>query len=763
MRNGNGGIPRKSSSPPAQTNTGAGRATSASAARRDSTPGREASRARPDAKALRAYLANSAATIIALLAILVIELAYEQLGWPFGMKEYIEIAGILALTVAFGLFALGRWKELVREKAERGRAEAELNKLSQAVEQSPASVIITDVNGRIEYVNPRFTAVTGYTFDEVAGQNPRILKSGETPRSVYKDLWSTITAGGEWHGEFRNRRKDGEVFWQAESISPIRSPQGAITHFLAVGEDVTERKRAEEDLVRAREQAEAASQAKSEFVANISHEIRTPMNGVVGAIDLLLDTRLEDEQHELAATAKLSADTLLTVINNILDFSEIETGKLTLESVDFSLAEEVREVTALLSARAAEKGLKITSSIPPDLPATVKGDPLRIRQVLINLMDNAIKFTDAGEIRVEIQVTWPSSRRVPVRIAVHDTGIGVPEERQKAIFESFVQANGSTKRRFGGSGLGLAICRRLTEQMGGKMGLESRAGHGSTFWFELNLGKASPSRARIQSQRHNGAARTRNAGRGLRVLLVEDNPVNRRVVLKLLQRNHVVDAVADGRQALEMISENDYDAVLMDVQMPEMDGFEVTAEIRRREAETGGHLPVIAMTAHAMKGDRERCLSHGMDDYLSKPVTGESLTAILSAWAPAHRDAHPRADRVALAAPADLGEVRRISAGDDGFMRELIGEFLSYTPGLLSQLRVAVSAGERTNAEGLAHAIRGSCRILGAQALANACLALEAAARNGRPKHLTPHLADVERQYEHLQKYLTSATEVRAS
>jgi PAS domain S-box-containing protein len=483
-----------------------------------------------------------------------------------------------------------------------------------------------DVAADTVYFSPRWKAMIGYGVDEI-GDTFNEWSERIHPEDL-SEAMATITAycqsdHSHYESIFRFRHKDGRYLWVLSRAVAVRDAQGKIVRLVGTHSDITANKLAEASLRQAKEAAEAANRAKSEFLANVSHEIRTPMNGVLGMLNLAMDTQLDATQRDYIQTAHDSADALMAIINDILDLSKIEAGRLDLHNEDFSLHDLLRACSQLFAPRCESKRLAFESTLDPALPNKVHGDLVRLRQVLVNLLGNAVKFTESGSVTL---IARPlDDGRLDFR--VRDTGIGITAEYQTRIFEAFSQADGSITRKFGGTGLGLTISQRLTQLMGGDLTLRSTPGQGSEFGFALPLPAADPASAAAEPAPEAAEPRA-----SLKILLAEDNRINQKVAISLLEKaGHQVHAVSSGEAAIEAIAADErFDLVLMDMQMPDMDGLEATRRIRADEAAQGKRrLSIIALTANAFASDRERCLAAGMDDFLSKPLNrGQLMEAI---------------------------------------------------------------------------------------------------------------------------------------
>ncbi len=501
-------------------------------------------------------------------------------------------------------------------------------------EQVAVGMAHLDLDGHFLRLNDRFCQIVGYGREALLGRSFREITH---PDDLEADLAAVrrLLAGESaiLRRDTRYLRPDGAVVWATLTGALVRDDAGRPCYVIAQIEDISERMRAQDALRRANAELARASRAKSEFLATMSHEIRTPMNGVIGLTSLLLGTPLTAQQREYVGGIQASGEALLGLINDILDFSKIEAGQLHLEVRPFDPRRLMREVVGLFAAPARTKGLELSVQVDPAVPPVLEGDAGRLRQVLLNLLGNALKFTERGAVGVQVGVVEESAEGALLRVAVRDTGIGIAPETQAALFEPFTQADASTTRRYGGTGLGLAIAKRLVEAMGGQIGVESTPGQGSTFWLTLRLARSGVAGDVIVAPASLGPAGVGPQGRRGRILVAEDNAINRLVAAGLLQSlGYTVETAEDGRQAMEAVERDHYDLVLMDLHMPELDGFAATAAIRERERTEGRHTPIVALTADALAGDAEKSLAAGMDDHLAKPVTRERLAAVLERW-----------------------------------------------------------------------------------------------------------------------------------
>ncbi len=491
-----------------------------------------------------------------------------------------------------------------------------------------------DLSGRLTSFNKAAERLTGYSREEVRAMSILDLTQPECRAGLRQ--WIDQLAGGGENNTFEVEivSRGGRMSILEVSARLIHQG-GKPVEVEAIGRDVTDRKRVEAELERARRGAEAGARMKDQFLANMSHEIRTPLNGVIGLTALLLEGDLKPDQREYLEMVKSSADSLMTLINDILDFSKIEAGKFQLDPIEFVFRDYLSESSRLMHLRAIQKGIELNVEVSEEVPKKLIGDSGRLRQVLMNLLGNAVKFTEHGRVLLSVGTERLEPGLAVLHFAVKDTGIGVAPEKQAAIFEAFSQADGSTTRQYGGTGLGLAICSQLVAMMGGRVWVESELGQGSCFHFTARFGLplAGEEEPATTISEAEPVIMPRTSSNGLRILLAEDNLVNQRLVQGVLERHgYSVTMASNGLEVLRVLDSQRFDVVLMDVQMPELDGLETTRRIRHKEAAEGlPRLPIVAMTAHALKGDRERCLEAGMDDYISKPIHTPDLVRMMVA------------------------------------------------------------------------------------------------------------------------------------
>jgi len=704
----------------------------------------------PDSLKIAAEILENARTKVqAGLPVVFLGELEEYVKYGSTIRTEVSASAVYASDGTFGGF-LGVTRDITIRKRQEDALRKSEYEFRMLAESMPQIVWICDAAGMNVYFNQKWVDYTGLTLEECYGTG-WITPFHPEERQQALEAWSNATASGTVYSlECRLRRADGVYKWWLIRGEPVRNEQGSIEKWFGTCTDIDELKQSGEQLKLAIAAADTANKAKSRFLANMSHEIRTPMNAVIGLSRLLRDSQLNKTQQEYADLIVKSGNNMLRLINNILDLSRIEADRVELEDRPFDPREEVADILNLLSFQANEKGLELGASIDPALPFRVRGDAGCLRQILTNLIGNAIKFTPTGSVTLKVQIEHTDAKNALLRCSVTDSGIGLPADKLEHVFEPFAQADDSSTRRFGGTGLGLAICRQLVEMMGGEIGVESREGKGSTFWFTVQVGIATGDDVADHAGRIEGSGKIRPisyAGKNIRILLVEDDSINQLVTKNILrQAGASVDIANNGAEALRLLSENDYPLVLMDCQMPVMDGFEATAAIRNPVSPVRNHsVPVIALTATALNEDRKQCLAAGMDGFLSKPLDVDSLLELLSSWLP---DARP--------VIFDEANLLKRHNDDPDVVRELAGLFVSKAPTYMAEIRERLSRGDLSDARLQAHKLKGSATTLGALRIASLATDLEVSAEAMRGGEASQILDNLTKEFECLLTLLVS-------
>ncbi|MDM8551902.1 PAS domain S-box protein [Desulfobacterales bacterium HSG2] len=668
---------------------------------------------------------------------------------------------------------------VLSDLTERKQIEDELTRLSLVASKTDNTVIITDKEDLIEWVNDGFTRMTGYTFDEVMGKKPgKLLQGPLTDRETVRTISDALKEKKSITCEILNYHKDGHPYWISLSVTPILDENGDVVRFIGIQSDISEKKLAEAELQKAKENAEAANRAKSDFLASMSHEIRTPMNSIIGMADMLRETPLTPEQKQYVKIFQTSGETLLKIINEILDLSKIETGCLTLESTDFDIGSLFHELREAFITRAREKGIDLVFDIQPDMPAYFIADSTRLHQILLNLIGNALKFTEKGGILIKARMSAPivekecvvsgnvkqeQDKTVMLLFSVADTGIGIPPDKANLIFEKFTQADASTTRKYGGSGLGLTISARLVELMGGRIWVESAVGEGSTFYFTIQ--------AEIQTEPRKAVRKPAPAIepeklRPLHILLVEDFPDNRMLILSYLKKTpYQIDIAENGEVAVEKFTEGKYDLVLMDMQMPVMDGYTATRNIREWEqAHSVPETPIIALTAHALMEDRQKCLDAGCTSYLTKPLrkadllegiieqtqTSESIGKLPSDNTETTDSTEANDDTKATEAN-NVEQEEKIIAYVDEDLEELVPGFLENRHKDIRTMENALEKGDYDTIRGLGHSMKGAGGSYGFDGITVIGRSLEAAAKSDDADEIRRLISDLSSYLEKVE------------
>ncbi|MFH1320774.1 MAG: PAS domain S-box protein [Bacteroidota bacterium] len=632
-----------------------------------------------------------------------------------------------------------------RKRAQKALIKSE-EKYRSIIENMKLGIVEVDNHDRITKAYKRFAVMTGYDPEELLGQEYMSVFLSKEYKEIMLEQNARRKLGKSSVYEVQLKKKNGEILWVIISGAPLYDEDNKVTGSIGIHLDITDRKMIEHKLVKAREKAEESSKAKERFLANMSHEIRTPMNAIIGMSHLLNETTLDDKQTKYLSVIHASTNNLMVIINDILDFSKIESGKLTLENTGFRIRKLIRDIKESLGYKAGEKGIQLVSHIDEDIDPVLLGDTVRLNQVLLNLTNNSIKFTDVGVVMVECYLNNKDLKWNEIEFRITDTGIGIEKDKLTRIFESFTQEDDSITRKYGGTGLGLAISRQIVELMGGELLVESEKGKGTAFSFVIKFAVGDESDLDVREKTETNNAMPDN----VRVLLVEDNKVNRQMAISCLEHWKLSVGVAEnGQEAVDELRSNEYDIVLMDMQMPVMCGLEATRIIRK---ELGKNVPIIALTANATNGDSLKCIDAGMDDYISKPFEPSDLyNKIVSLVCPEIGNpllkAHPVEDREqedvnSNESPCDLTKLSNMYKGDRERIENMIRIILEETPGRIEKINYLLQNKHYSKLGNVAHSMKPTIDILNIKGLSKKIRLVEEYANEKKNTEQLPYLVN---------------------
>ncbi len=672
-----------------------------------------------------------------------------------GIEQFIvkDMTRIAELKNAVEVFC-----KQIEMKRELARQADRLRKFSAALEHSGTMVTIMDTLGNVKFVNDRFSAFTGYKSDDIVGSPVFLIKDEE-----YCSLFDALPQKQEIKLEYRQKHVSGRLMYVMSTITSIAGDDGKATEYIEIMQDITERKRIERDLQIANEHAQKANKAKSAFLANMSHELRTPLNGVIGMSTLLIDTPLSAEQREYVLMLRNSGESLLKIINNILDISSIEDGKIRAAMVPFSLSEIIRKTINFYAITAHSKNIALTFSHNFESDMLLMGDSTRLQQILNNIVGNALKFTEKGSVSISAELSGKNNDVALITFSVADTGIGIEPDKIDHVFEKFTQADSTYTRKYGGTGLGLAISKELVELLGGSIRVQSTPGVGSTFSFELPFKIDKKAIEVLNSKKpetkhivyHDPSIHEYDS---LNILLAEDNIINQKLIVEFLSKHkHFVKTALNGDEAVKSAKSDQFDLILMDVEMPVMNGFDATTAIREHQESNGGYVPIMAITAHTTLAAQQKCYESGMDDVVIKPIDFEVLlSAIDNVMA-------KRNDGKTYKKPCvDLSIIVEGFSGNELLIKNLIRQFLDDLPHQMNELKEAIVAKDRDKTRFLAHKIKSSMGNFGADKARQLAQKIENASRDDKMKDAYGSFMNFEIEMKNIENFLNKFLKQRS-